>query len=321
MRQTKENIIQASSISSKYEVGASPVLKWAGGKTQLLPMLNQHYPKELIDGKIDTYIEPFVGSGAVFFYLSNNHHIGNSYLFDINPELVILYNSLKENVDRVIDELGILSDYYLSLKSEAARKEQFYNVREQYNSEVALAHKAINHTPFNATRAATTIFLNRTCFNGLFRVNKKSHFNVPHGRYKNPTILFKDKLKAAAVALQNATIKLADFSTCEKYISGKTFIYYDPPYRPLSETSHFTSYSQDKFGDDEQIRLARTIRKLSNSGVLQLLSNSDPSNYATDRFFDDLYEGFNIHRVEAKRLINSNPDKRGTLRELLIRNY
>lgn len=300
---------------------ASPVLKWAGGKTQLLPVLNEHYPIELSKGEIETYIEPFVGSGAVFFDLYNKYPIPKAYLSDVNPELVILYNSLKEDVSCVIQELALLSAYYLSQNSEEARKELFYTVRKQYNSEMTVAHKAVHHTPFNAKRAAMTIFLNKTCFNGLFRVNSKGYFNVPHGRYKNPTILFKEKLEAAALALQNATIQLADFTECEQYVSGKTFIYYDPPYRPVSETALFTSYSKETFGDDEQRRLAENIKKLSGQNVLQLLSNSDPSNYIEDPFFDDLYSGFHIYRVEAKRMINSNASKRGTLREILVRNY
>ena len=312
---------KSTSSSSSPTLEASPVLKWAGGKTQLLSTLNEHFPTELSKGKIDTYIEPFVGSGAVFFDLCNKYQIGEAYLFDVNPELVILYNSLKEEASRVVDELRLLSNKYLSKRTENSRKGLFCTVREQYNSEVAVAHKAIHHTPFNAKRAAKTIFLNRTCFNGLFRVNSKGHFNVPHGRYKNPTILFEEKLEAAAEALQKATIKLADFSECEKYINGNTFIYYDPPYRPVSVTSQFTSYSKEAFGDDEQIRLAKTIKKLSSSTVFQLLSNSDPTNYVEDRFFDDLYAGFHIYRVDARRMINSNPSKRGAIREILVRNY
>ena len=219
-------------------------------------------------------------------------------------------------MDLVIQELGSLSEYYLSRKSEEDRKDLFYNIREQYNSEVAVAHKAVHHTPFNAKRAAMTIFLNRICFNGLFRVNSKGYFNVPHGRYKNPTILFEDKLKAASEALQNASIQLADFSKCEQYVHGKTFIYYDPPYRPVSETSQFTSYSKESFGDSEQMRLAQTLKNLNRQNVLQLLSNS-----IDDPFFDDLYSDFDIYRVDAKRMINSNAAKRGTLREILVRNY
>ena len=167
-----------------------------------------------------------------------------------------------------------------------------------------------------------TIFLNRTCFNGLFRVNSKSGFNVPFGRYKNPTILFEKKLRAASDALQNAVISLCDFSYTENYADKETLVYYDPPYRPISQTSNFTSYSKDVFGDEEQRRLHALFSRLDKIGVKQLLSNSDPTNHDDeDRFFDNLYSDFKITRVPARRVINSNPDKRGDIRELIIRNY
>lgn len=302
-------------------VNASPILKWAGGKTQLLNSLNEHFPTKLKSGNVDTYIEPFVGGGAVFFDIYNKFHFKQAYLFDINPELIILYNSIKDNVALVIEELQKHQKAYLKHDDEENRKQYFYDVRNAYNQDVATIHKAVNHTLFNAHRAAMTIFLNRTCFNGLFRVNSKGEFNVPHGKYKNPTIVFEDKLIAASQALKHATIELADFEKCKEYVSGKTFIYYDPPYRPVSETSQFTSYSKENFNDDEQVRLANTIKELDKDGVLQLMSNSDPTNYVDDLFFDDLYKGFNISRVNAKRMINSNASKRGSLREILVRNY
>ncbi len=301
-------------------INATPILKWAGGKTQLLPTLDQHFPEVLKKSEIETYIEPFVGGGAVFFNISNRYRINQAYLFDINPELIILYNSLKQDVDRVISELAIYEEKYLSADTEE-RKEFFYHTRNIYNEEVAIVHKAMHHTPFNAKRSAATIFLNRTCFNGLFRVNSKGGFNVPHGRYKNPTIVFEEKLRAAAAALQKATIKLADFQECLMYADRKTFIYYDPPYRPVNNTSNFTSYAKEKFGDEEQCRLAETIRTLDKRNVFQLMSNSDPTNYKEDPFFDELYKDFKIFRIKAKRMINSNASKRGKLREILVRNY
>jgi DNA adenine methylase len=300
---------------------AKPVLKWAGGKTQLLPEINKNYPSALLTGEVDTYIEPFVGGGAVFFDIANNHTFKKAYLFDTNPELIVLYNSLKTDVERVITELGGISEGYLTLESEEQRKNYFYGIRESYNSQVAIMHKAVSHTPFNANRAAMTIFLNRTCFNGLFRVNSKGHFNVPHGRYINPTILFPEALRAASAALRKATILLGDFTNCAAYVEGKTFIYYDPPYRPVSETAQFTSYAMDGFTDSDQIRLGDMFKKLHRQGVFQLLSNSDPTNYVDDPFFDNLYADFTILRVDAKRMINANANKRGNLREILVRNY
>lgn len=299
---------------------SAPVLKWAGGKKQLLPVLSGHYPQELVADDMDTYIEPFVGGGAVFFDIANKFNIKTAYLFDINPELVILYNSIKINVRAVLSELDKLSQSYLNCDEEG-RAAFFYDIRNEYNSGSILSHQAASVNSCNAKRAALTIFLNRTCFNGLFRVNSKGEFNVPHGRYNNPNIIFFDRLLAVSDTLQRATIKLADFSLCEKYITDKTFIYYDPPYRPLNTTSSFNSYAKEGFNDDDQVRLANAYKKLNRKGVFQLLSNSDPTNYSNDSFFDDLYKDFTILRVDAKRNINANGSKRGVLKEILVKNY
>lgn len=316
------DVLQSQALKIDYAdyslAKASPILKWVGGKSQLLSKIQQHYPQSLIDGEIDTYIEPFVGGGAVFFDIVENYSFQNCYLFDANPELVILYNSIKHEVERVISDLSVLEKKYLT---HVDRQGVFYTARDEYNSGVRAAHEKVHHNPVNTKRAALTIFLNRTCFNGLFRVNSKGLFNVPHGRYKNPKILFDDKLRAASKVLKKAVIKKADFSECQQYVRGKTYIYYDPPYRPLSKTSQFTSYSKDTFGDAEQIRLAGVFRDLHSRGVYQLLSNSDPNNHAADPFFDELYHGFNISRVDAKRMINSDASKRGMLKEILVRNY
>ncbi len=308
-------------ISSEHEYSlASPILKWAGGKSQLLPVLNSNYPSELLAGKIHTYIEPFIGGGAVFFDIANKYHFKEAFLFDTNPELVILYNSIKHDVERVIKALEELSDEYLQ-ECQESRKDYFYRIRDAYNEKASLSHEFASSESPNPLRAAHTIFLNRTCFNGLFRVNSKGGFNVPYGSYANPNIVFSDRLLAVSQALKKAVIKLTDFSSCEKYISGKTFIYYDPPYRPITQTSHFTAYAKGGFNDDDQRRLANTYKRLHSQGVKQLLSNSDPSNYVVDPFFDELYIGFKIMRVDAKRMINSDAAKRGTLKEILVKNY
>ena len=317
--QAKRTTVQNEVVINDIE--PSPVLKWAGGKTQLLPVLNKYYPTDLIKGNIETYIEPFFGGGAVYFDIYKKYQIKKAVLFDINPELVILYTTLKETASSLIEELRALEKHYLELKSEESRKDLFYKVRNTYNSGVEQAHSFLDTPQSNAKRSAMTIFLNRTCFNGLFRVNSKGHFNVPHGRYKNPTILFENKLTATSLALKNTVIMKADFSRTKEFVSGKTFVYYDPPYRPVSKTSTFTSYSKDAFNDDEQTRLASLIKELNEKDVYQLLSNSDPTNYVEDPFFDNLYKGFNIRRVDATRRINANACKRGNLREILVSNY
>lgn len=296
---------------------ARPVLKWAGGKGQLLPVISQHLPKELQQGNIKRYIEPFVGGGAVFFYLASKYEFDEVYLFDINPELVILYNVIKNNVQSLISELSKIQTQYFATEDQT---KYYYDRRDEYNN----FPKAINPNLFLADfvrRSALTIFLNRTCFNGLFRVNKKGHFNVPMGKYKNPKILDVENLLNVSVILQNATIQQVDFATALTHADKNTFIYYDPPYRPVRKTSNFNSYAATDFDDAEQVRLCDLFIKASDRGALQMLSNSDPTNYITDPFFDDLYSNFTIHRVMAKRLINANADGRNEIRELLITNY
>jgi DNA adenine methylase len=299
---------------------AAPLLKWAGGKTQLLPVLTQHFPQQLIEGKVKSYIEPFVGGSAVFFHLANSYHFDNAYLFDLNHELVVLYNTVKKSVVELIEVLAEIEKNYLPLSPEE-RATYFYQIRETYNQQSAQIKQNAAHSPIHPERAAQTLFLNKTCFNGLFRVNKSGGFNVPHGDYKNPTILSRNRLLAASTALSRATICLGDFTQCAPLADDKSFIYYDPPYRPLSKSSSFTSYAKDSFDDNEQRRLCEFFKELDRKNALQLLSNSDPTNSGDDPFFDNLYQDFSINRVSAKRMINSDGKKRGEIRELIIKNY
>lgn len=298
---------------------AKPVLKWAGGKRKLLPQLEQKFPMQLTNNAINNYIEPFIGGGAVFFDITAKYKIDNALLCDINPELVILYNVIKNDADDLISELFVVSDEYLALNEEG-RKEKYYIFRDEYNA----FDKQINANKYNQSfvrRAALTVFLNRTCFNGLYRVNKKGRFNVPFGRYKNPKILDAENILAASSSLQVADIIQSDFSSVIDNVTANTFIYYDPPYRPVSTTSSFTSYASDDFDDEEQRRLKSVFDKAHSKGALQMLSNSDPTNYVEDCFFDDLYKDYNIGRVSASRRINSNSDGRGEIREILVTNY
>lgn len=300
--------------------GAAPVLKWAGGKGQLLPVLRMRFPRELNAGQIHTYAEPFVGGGAVFFdIVQTAPNLERVFLYDVNRELVILYQVLKRDVDALVNELGAVRDAYLALDPEG-RKHYFYSSRQTYNAE----RNEIEVSEYSKNwvrRAAQTVFLNRTCFNGLFRVNSKGEFNVPFGRYSNPAILNESRLMAASQALQLAQIVLGDFSQVTEVVDKHSFVYYDPPYRPISQTASFNAYMKSNFNDDEQRRLAEHFRLLDKRGVKQLLSNSDPTNHTDDPFFDELYNGFEIERVQANRMINSKASKRGNVRELLIRNY
>ncbi|MDR2337299.1 MAG: DNA adenine methylase [Deltaproteobacteria bacterium] len=294
-----------------------PVLKWAGGKGQLLEQITARLPNKLKAGAIKRYIEPFIGGGAVFFEIANTYFFKEAFLFDINPELVILYNVIKNDVKKLIDELENIQAAYYSSQD---RNLYYYDRRDEYNKNNKFID-ANKYTSDFVRRAALTIFLNRTCFNGLFRVNKKGLFNVPVGQYKNPKILDAENLLNVSAVLQNAIIHQADFAVAQEYANKDTFIYYDPPYRPVRETSSFNSYAAIDFDDAEQERLHDLFVAVGNKSALQMLSNSDPTNYISDPFFDDLYKGFKINRVMAKRLINANADGRNEIRELLITNY
>lgn len=312
----RQPILLGSSNLKLVEDEAGPFLKWAGGKSQLLPVINQHYPKELLNGEIETYIEPFAGGGAVFFDIQNRFSPKHSVLIDTNPDLVLTYQVIQSNVDGLIRTLAQMEQAYHTSTPEE-QQAMFYDVREAFNA----SHNATADNTEGLTRAAQNIFLNRTCFNGLFRVNSKGKFNVPFGQHKKPTILFEKKLRAAAKALQKAEVIHGDFTQTPNLVKPKTFVYYDPPYRPISVTSHFKAYSKEAFNDDTQRQLAGMFREIDQRGVKQMLSNSDPTNHGPDPFFDDLYQGFTITRVDATRFINSKGTGRGVVRELLIKNY
>ena len=286
---------------------AKPFLKWAGGKGQLLAEIESRLPQDIKTGEIDTYVEPFVGGGAVFFHLAQRYeNIKRFYLFDINNDLANCYNAIKNDVESLIDELEKLENDFLPL-TKSLRKDFYYRVRKEFNCD---------RSP------AKLIFLNKNCYNGLYRVNRKDKFNVPFGYYKNPTICDAENLESVLQVLQKAEIICADFEKSDKYIDDKTFVYFDPPYRPLSPTASFTSYSKDNFNEENQIRLAEFCRRIDAKGATLLLSNSDPKNEdATDHFFDDHYKEFNIKQVKAIRAINCKASGRGQINELLITNY
>ncbi len=298
-----------------------PFLKWAGGKGQLLETFDKLYPNILKNGQCTSYIEPFIGGGAVYFSLVQKYNVKSAYISDINPEIVLTYKVVQKSVTLLIDYLKELSARYHALNQEA-QKAFFYEIRDNYNSQRSNidSHK---YSEDWVKISAMFIFLNKTCFNGLFRTNKSGDFNVPHGRYKNPTIVNEENLKAVSNALQIADIQLADFEQSIKAVRDNSFIYFDPPYRPLSKTSNFTSYSNFEFDDNQQKRLANFYKTLhSNYQVYLMLSNSDPKNEdPSNSFFDELYQGFNIQRVSATRMINSQANKRGNINELVITNY
>ncbi len=299
---------------------ARPFLKWAGGKTQLLGEFGKRLPAELHEGKITRYVEPFIGGGAVFFALNQRFSFERSYICDVNEELFLSYRVVQRSVKKLISELETLETAYLS-RSEKKREEFYYEVRDGFNKKLP----EIDFRKYKLEwieRAAQIIFLNRTCYNGLFRVNRRGGFNVPFGRYKNPDILNEDNLNDVATFLKTTTILQGDFTQCRKFVDKHTFVYFDPPYRPLNPTSSFTSYSKNGFYDKDQVRLVDFFKELDGKGAKILLSNSDPKNeHPDDTFFDDLFSEYFIERVPAKRMINCNGARRGNISELIITNY
>lgn len=295
---------------------ARPFLKWAGGKGQLISQIAPYLPPAFKTGRIKKYFEPFLGGGALFFWLSEQYDFESAYLYEINPSVNICYQVIQKNLGKLIKELNGLELEYLSA-SEKGREKFYYDKREEFNA--FLRRRAQNSI---VRRAALLIFLNKTCFNGLYRVNSQGEFNVPFGRYKNPTICNQDNLYAVSELLQKAEIYCGDFAECIKNADSESFVYFDPPYRPISVTASFTSYSKDAFDDHEQKRLRKVYGDLDKKGAFVMLSNSDPKNNdPDDNFFDDLYHEYHIERLNATRLINCNAERRGSITEILVMNY
>jgi len=298
-----------NTISQKAAI-AKPFLKWAGGKGQLITAIEAALPKNLNERENLTYVEPFIGSGAVLFWLLQRYpSIKKAVINDINTDLTNAYTVIRENPFDLIAELLQIQARYYELATEEKRKFFYLEMRETFNTR----HLTI------IENTATLIFLNRTCFNGLYRVNSKNKFNVPFGKYDKPKICDEDTILADSKLLQNVTILNGDFRDTLKHADKNSFFYFDPPYKPISKTSSFNAYAKDSFDDAEQERLKKFCDEISAKGHQWLLSNSDPG----DNFFENLYSGKNIYinKVKARRSINSVASKRGEIAELLISNY
>lgn len=294
-------------------VKAKPFIKWVGGKGQLIEQLEALLPADFAEREDVTYIEPFVGGGAMLFYMLKTFpNIKSAVINDINSDLTLCYQVVRDNPTELIKSLDAIQSAYYALQTEEERKTYFLRQRESFNSKSL--GKIDNTTLF--------FFLNRTCFNGLYRVNKAGKFNVPFGKYATPTICDPVTIYADSKLLQKVDIMTGDFEQTFERINGNTFFYFDPPYRPLSNTSSFNDYTKEDFNDDAQIRLKLFCDRLNDIGVNFMLSNSDClSKNGTDSFFDDLFIDYRIERVWASRSINAIASKRGKLTELLIRNY
>jgi len=295
---------------------AKPFIKWAGGKGQLIDTIREYYPIEL--GKsIRKYAEPFIGGGAVLFDILNRFgdELDEVYISDINSELIDTYRTIKEQPDELIDALRELQTEHMGLDMDR-RREFFKENRDLYNDEMVKSDRD------RVTIASEFIYLNKTCFNGLYRVNSKGLFNVPSGVYKNPMICDETNIRNVSERLQNVTIRNASYRESKYFIDSETFVYFDPPYRPLTESSSFTSYTKLSFDDDDQRDLAQYVHELTDMGAKVAVSNSDPKNVnPEDDFFDDIYSFATVNRVQANRMINSKGDGRGKINEILVTNY
>lgn len=292
---------------------AKPFIKWVGGKNQLIEQLDLLLPADFDKWENVTYIEPFVGGGAMLFYMLQRYpNIKNAVINDINSDLITCYRTIRDTPEQLIDALKVIENAFLTLEKEEDRKIMFLTVRNRYNEK--------NLNPIENT--TLFLFLNRTRFNGLYRVNKKGLFNVPFGKYENPKICDPETIRKDSELLQRVEILNGDFEDSFDYANGKTLFYFDPPYRPLSNTSSFNDYTKESFNDVAQVRLKEYCDIINQAGFHFMLSNSDGnSKNADDNFFDDLYKEYHIERVWASRSINSNPNKRGKLTEILVHNY
>ena len=292
---------------------AKPFIKWVGGKGQLIEQLDAQLPAHFSTWENVTYIEPFVGGGAMLFYMLQQYpNIRHAVINDVNSDLTTCYRTVRDTPEELITSLMDIQNAYNALSTEEVRKEFFLAVRDRYNEK--------NLDPLENT--TKFFFLNRTCFNGLYRVNKRGSFNVPFGKYTNPQICDPATIRKDSELLQRVEVLTGDFEATFDHAQGDTLFYFDPPYRPLSDTSSFNDYAKESFNDDAQIRLKEYCDKIDDAGFQFMLSNSDcKGKNEEDNFFDVLYGAYHIERVWASRSINSNPNKRGKLTEILVHNY
>ena len=313
---TAEKPIDGRSIRYMQNDGkkVKPFLKWAGGKGQLISEIEKYYP--FGNRKIKKYAEPFVGGGAVLFDILSKYELKEIYISDINAELINSYCIIRDNIDSLISMLAVMQNDFIPMDSEH-RKIYYLAKRERFNELKVGGDRIVN-----IEKAALMIFLNKTCFNGLFRVNKKGKFNVPMGAYKSPLICDESNLRAVSEKLQQVRIVCGDYKESERFIDKNTFVYFDPPYRPITNTANFTAYTENLFGDKEQVELACFVNDMHRTGAKIVVSNSDPKNFdIDDDFFDNIYSSHIIRRVEATRMINCNGESRGKIKELLISNF
>ena len=291
-----------------------PFLKWAGGKKQLVDEIISRIPGRIVEGNNIVYVEPFVGSGAVLFQMFNLYKdkIKKTVISDLNNNLINTYTAIRNSLNRLLEELEELKTQFLKSEFETERQKFYLQKRDEFNA------YSINRIK----KAALFIFLNKTCFNGLYRENSDGIFNVPFGRYKNPKIFDKKLLEKINKILQQVEIKNVPYKEIVKYVDHERAVFYlDPPYKPISKTASFNAYTKNCFNDFEQEKLKDFCDTITRLGHFFILSNSDLKNInKNNNYFDNLYKDYSIQRVKAKRSINSKGDRRGEINELIITN-
>lgn len=299
------------------EQSARPFLKWVGGKTQLIRHIEERLPPELKTGDL-VYAEPFLGGGSIFFHVAQKYPAKRFIISDNNRDLVWAYKTVQNFVEPLIETLGDMQSIFWALSMED-RSAMYYETREVFNAE---RHELTEQPDFRIKRTAQMIFLNKTCFNGLYRVNSTGGFNVAFGKYDKPPICDKPNLVSCSRILRSVDVILCDFEQIREMMGTDSFVYLDPPYRPISETSNFTSYSSSTFNAGEQDRLAKFCLDLHRKGCRLMISNSDPKNLnPNDTYFEETYPDFNIATLSANRMVNCKADRRGKISELLLTNY
>ncbi|RNC99548.1 DNA adenine methylase [Lysinibacillus halotolerans] len=303
-------------MNNPYEAG--PFVKWAGGKSRLIDSILHKISNHINLDEMEHYIEPFVGGGAMFFYLAYHYNFTKMTIIDINLELINSYRSIKEDPIHLIRHLDILQDKYNSLHTLEEKELLYYNIRQVYNN---YQDKNELKEKVDFERAAQFIFLNKSCFNGLYRVNRKGEYNVPFGKKERINIYNQRNILNVNEVLKRTTIIHGDYTQTFDHIQEQenTFVYFDPPYRPITSSSAFTAYAESGFNDDDQSNLANLCKELHLRDVHFAVSNSDPHNSdPTDMFFDNLYEEFNIYRIRANRQIAADSRSRSAISEILV---
>lgn len=302
---------------------AKPFVKWAGGKGKLLKTLEQHLPADFSQQEAITYIEPFVGGGAMLFHMLEAHpNINRVIINDINPELMACYTQVKYEPENLLALLEDMQKEFFAIGEDEGRRAYYYGVREEYNK---LKLHSTDDIYEQIQKAACFIFLNRTCFNGLYRENHHGAYNVPFGRYTNPTICNREAIMACHEALLHVEIQCGNYQNVMSHVNPEeyNFFYFDPPYRPLLGTSNFKDYTQFEFGDQQQMELRDFCNAVHETGALIMLSNSDSEIEPGKNFFEQIYQEpvFHLRRVNAPRVINAFAAKRVPQSEVLITNY